>query len=185
MPQGPNAPYTNLDQNQILQRAFEEGEDRLRVDAEVTAVLGTVECVISAASGDSIAISDGTDTLSVNPDGSINVNVVTSTAGTYKVIYDEATGIASGVTEILIDFSPIINTRLVQIDVSGTNIATYEIIKNAAVINKKRTNFGSELNENFDFDGMVLINGDNLKISVVHERPSVGDFNATLKYIEV
>jgi hypothetical protein len=185
MPQGPNVPYTNLDQNQILQRSFDESQDRLRVDAEVTAVIGTVECVIDASSGDNISISDGNDTLGVNPDGSINVNVVTSTAGEYKVIYGEKTAVASGVTETLISFSPVANSRLVQIDVSGTNIATYELYQNSAIINKKRTNFGSSLNESFSFDGLMLGSGDNITISVVHPRPYDGDFNATLKYIEV
>jgi hypothetical protein len=80
MAQGPNAPYTNLDQNQILQRAFEENEDRLRVDAEVTATIGTIECIINAASGDNIAITnqDGTNPLQMEPDGSITVNVQSS-----------------------------------------------------------------------------------------------------------
>lgn len=185
MPTGPNAPYTNLDQNQILQRSFEETEDRLRVDAQVTAVLGTVECIISAASGDNIAINDGTDTLEVNPDGSINVNVISSTQGTYKVIYGEEDGVVTGVTEVLIDFNPSVNTKLVEIEVSGTNIATYEVLKNSSVIAKRRTMFGANPNLEFTFDGMLLENGDNLQISVVHERPYVGDFNATLKYIEV
>lgn len=75
MPIGPNSPYSKLDQNQILQRVFEEGEDRLRVDAEVTATVGTVECIIDASSGDNIAIAseDGSKFLTINPDGSINV----------------------------------------------------------------------------------------------------------------
>ena len=59
MPQGPNAPYTGLDQNQILQRSFEESEDRLRVDAEVSAVIGEVTVIISHTD-DSIRLGDGT-----------------------------------------------------------------------------------------------------------------------------
>lgn len=187
MPQGPNTPYTTLDQNQILQRSFEESEDRLRVAAEVTATLGTVECVIDASSGDNIAIANqnGSNFLAVNPDGSLNVNVVTTSTGTYKVIYEEIDNLVSGITEVLIDFNPLIATRLLSIDVSGTNIATYEILKNSDLINKKRTYFGAELNAGFNFDGLILNNGDNLQISVVHNRPDDGDFNATLQYIEI
>lgn len=80
MAQGPNAPYSRIDQNHITQRVFDENTDRLRVDAEVTATIGTIECIINASSGDNIAITsqDGTKTLLINPDGSINT-VVTAT----------------------------------------------------------------------------------------------------------
>lgn len=63
-----------LDQTQILQRSFDEDEDRLRVDAEVTAVIGTVEVIISAASGDSIIISDGVNNAEVTSDGELKVS---------------------------------------------------------------------------------------------------------------
>lgn len=74
MPTGPNTPYTNLDMNQILQRSFEENDDRLRVHAEVTATLGTVECVIDAGSGDNISISsaDGSKRVTLTTLGSQN-----------------------------------------------------------------------------------------------------------------
>lgn len=102
---GPNAPYTNLDSNQVIKQVYDEADDRLRVDAVVSATIGDViidaeesdiaikdrvtdnllkinsdgsidaNVVVSASGGDNIAISDGTDTLQVNPDGSINVTV--------------------------------------------------------------------------------------------------------------
>ena len=80
MPVGPNAPYTALDQNQILQRCFEETDDRLRVDAQVSVTLGTVACEINASSGDNIAITnqDGSNPLVINSGGSINA-IVSST----------------------------------------------------------------------------------------------------------
>jgi hypothetical protein len=100
---GPNAPYTQLDADQVLKQSFDETNDRLRVDASVTAVVagvtldaatsdiaiadrvtgnllkvnadGSVDAnvVVSASGGDNIAISDGTNTLDINSDGSINV----------------------------------------------------------------------------------------------------------------
>jgi hypothetical protein len=69
---------SKLDQTQIFQRAFDEGEERLRVDAEISASIGTIEVAIDAAAGDNIAISDGTDQLEINSDGSINVVVPVS-----------------------------------------------------------------------------------------------------------
>ena len=100
---GPNAPYTELDSNQVIKQVYDEADDRLRVDAVVSATIGDViidaeesdiaikdrvtdnllkingdgsidaNVVVSASGGDNIAISDGTDTLQVNSDGSINV----------------------------------------------------------------------------------------------------------------
>lgn len=69
-----NPKNTKLDANQVLIRSYDETENRLRVDAEVTATIGSVDVVIDSASGDNIAISDGTHTLEINPDGSINTN---------------------------------------------------------------------------------------------------------------
>lgn len=74
---GPNAPYTNLDEKQVLRQAFDESTDRLRVDAEVTATIGELDVQIDGTgpTPSSIQITDGTDTLQINSDGTINVNV--------------------------------------------------------------------------------------------------------------
>jgi len=68
-------PYTKLDMEQVIKRSFDEPNDRLRVDAEITASIADVNVIIDAASGDNIKISDGVDDLAINPDGSINANV--------------------------------------------------------------------------------------------------------------
>ena len=65
MGQGPNAPYTDLDQNHILQRVFDESGDKLRVDANVT--IGAGELVISQVD-DSIRIGDGTNLVTTTSD---------------------------------------------------------------------------------------------------------------------
>lgn len=67
------ASNSKLDGSVVLGRAFDQDADRIRVDAEVSATIGTVAVVIDAAGGDNVAISDGVDTLVINPDGSINV----------------------------------------------------------------------------------------------------------------
>lgn len=71
-----NFPYTNLDANQIFQRSFEEANDRIRVDAEVTATIGMVDVIIRASEGDNIAISDstGTNIAGVTPAGELKVS---------------------------------------------------------------------------------------------------------------
>lgn len=69
-----NPSYTSLDSNQIFQRAFEEESDRIRVDAQVTATLGTVEVIISASSGDNIQLSDGTNFAGITVGGELKVS---------------------------------------------------------------------------------------------------------------
>lgn len=64
-------PMSKRDSEQVLRYAFDDDTGRLRVDAAVTVAPGG----ISAADGDNIAISDGVDTVVVNPDGSINTNI--------------------------------------------------------------------------------------------------------------
>ena len=68
-----------LSQQQILQAAFDESVERLRVDAEVTAVIGQVEVIITDTE-DSIKIGDGTGTFAtittVGTKTGIDVNLI-------------------------------------------------------------------------------------------------------------
>lgn len=71
---GPNTPYTRLSSDQVLTQSFDETTDRLRVDAEVTAVIVGPQEVIITATTDNIAIrnSNNINELLINADGSIN-----------------------------------------------------------------------------------------------------------------
>lgn len=214
---GPNAPYTNLDQTQVMQRVFDEAQDRLRVEANVVveSVIGEVSVEIDAADGDNIAlanadgskkvtvttdsgkngldtnvinpikITDGTDNLSINSDGSINVSFVT----TGQVVlneYNEVTSVASSILTTILSKTVINASRIMMIEVSGTNIAEYTVEVNSSVTAKARTNFGSSLNYNFDFkDGFSVSPGDVILARVIHNRPTVGDFNARINLKEV
>lgn len=106
---------TKLDADQVIKQAYDEANQRLRVDASVTASIGDVSIVdsdgnelevnpdgslnvqlaggalqieVSAADGDNIAISDGTNTASVNSDGSLNVR---DGLGLFTLPYDAIT----------------------------------------------------------------------------------------------
>lgn len=92
---------TKLDAAQIIKQAYDEANQRLKVDAIINASLGDVviqdengdklnvnpdgsintqitnsqfSIELSAADGDNVAISDGTNNVVVNPDGSLNVS---------------------------------------------------------------------------------------------------------------
>jgi hypothetical protein len=96
---GISPPGTKLDSDQVIRRVYDETENKLRVDAEVTAVIGIVEVIIDAAGGDNIAIAsqDGTNYLNVNPDGTIDVNShVSAPAGDSVVVAGTEDGTLGG-----------------------------------------------------------------------------------------
>lgn len=209
-------PKTNISANQVLQKCYDETNDRLRVDAAVTATLGDVRIdaeesdiavkdrvtdnllkinadgsidanvIVSAASGDSIQVSDGTDTLAVNPDGSINVNVVSTAAGTTVNTYNEISSVSSSVLSTVVSYTAPSTTKLMIIEVGGTNISRYDILLNSSVIARKYTSFGSGLNGEFNFkDGLMLAMGDVVEVKTIHSRPSTGDFNGRIQVVEL
>lgn len=146
-------------------------------------VLNDIEIEIDAADGDNIAISDGTNTLDINPDGSISVNVLNTATDNLDVIYDEVTSVGTSILTTINSHTAIVDQKLDSISVSGTNTAMYEVVLNASVIEKKRTYFGGNLNCEFNLEGLDLSIGDIILVRVIHERPNVGDFNATIKVI--
>ena len=89
MPAPVNPNRGNLDPTQILQRAFDETTDKLRVDSSVSIseIQGEVSIELDAADGDNVAISDGTNqvtTTVIGADVGLDVNVLNlpSPAGT-------------------------------------------------------------------------------------------------------
>ena len=77
MPVPTNPNISDLDQTQIMQRAFDESTDRLRVDADLTVSSATVT-VETDYTTDSMAIGDPVtnNILGINADGSIDANVI-------------------------------------------------------------------------------------------------------------
>lgn len=146
---------------------------------------------VSAADGDNIAISDGTDTLAINPDGSINVNVTTSNTGVVKSLYNEITAVGTSVLTTIDTYTAPVGkvTYLQKVETSGTNIAEYTIEINSVVKNKKRTYFGNSLNAEFIYaqsgTGLPLNVGDIITVRVIHSRPMIGNFNSEIQVIEI
>jgi hypothetical protein len=150
---GPNAPYTQLDADQVLKQSFDETNDRLRVDASVTAVVagvtldaatsdiaiadritgdllkvnpdGSIDAnvVVSASGGDNIAISDGTHTLDINPDGSINVKANDLDIRNLSATQDNV-AISNGVTALAINLDGSINVSGVATETTLSSIET-------------------------------------------------------------
>jgi hypothetical protein len=137
-----------------------------------------------------VSIVEGGNTMTVNPDGSINVNLEnSSTAPGLSIYYNEISSVASGATTAIYTFTaPSPGFRMFKIDVSGENIALYTLKKNGVTIFSKRTFYGV-LNTTFafeDFDnGLVLNTGDVLVVNVLHMKPYPANFEATLMGISL
>lgn len=168
---------TKLDANQVIKQTYDEANQRLKVDAQVSATIsdvriedsdgdelkvnpdgslnvniagGSLQVEIDAADGDNIAISDGTNTLAINPDGSLNV-VSSAVTLDPKTLYAEVLNVASGVTTDILSFTALTDGIISLVDVSGNNIAEYTIEINSLVKNKSRTYFGSSLDKQITF----------------------------------
>lgn len=173
-----------LDANNVIKKVYDPSTESLKTTAVASFAGGEVSVEISAADGDNIAISDGTNTVVVNPDGSLNVNVVTSTAPPDN-IYNEVTAVPSNMGTLILSHTMLYDGVINQVAVSGTNIAMYEVLVDGDVIDKSYTYFGGGLNYKFDMNkGFVVSNGQNVEIRVTHLRPNLGDFNARLQIME-
>lgn len=129
-----------------------------------------------------IKLTDGTDSLSINSDGSLNVNIVSSGAN-FQNIFNEVTNIASGVTSTVINHVSSVNTYLQQVMVSGVNPGMYELLVNSVVLAKQYTYYTS-LNTNFNFSrGLLINNGDVIQLKATHNQPNLGSFNGNLIFM--
>lgn len=221
----PAPPPSSFDGNQVLQHAFEESTGRLRVDAAVSVVIGTVEVIIDHTN-DSIRIGDGTDLvttttigpdvgldvnvisnldassdnvaihdsdgdeLEINADGSININPNPALTSINK--YGEANSVTTSTETSLITHTGAVGktTFLQRVSVSGTNIAEYKVKLNGTTIDRKYSRHGGPLDLDFNYNGnnnngYLISIGDIVSVTVIHVRPTTGDFNARIQAIEI
>lgn len=137
--------------------------------------------------------SDG-DELSVNPDGSINVNIVTAvTSNVNKNKYGEALAVAAGVETTIVSYTVplMLNSAILQrISVSGENVGRFRVYVNGVTFDTRRTYYGANFSEYFEFststsDGAVLNPGDIVTVKILHNKPYVGDFEARIQVFEI
>jgi len=92
MPTPPNP--SKLDSTQVLQHAFDDETQTLRVNTEATVLAGAFEVAVDHFT-DSIKIGDGTNLATVNMDGSIRVS-----NGLIKEPFDFFSGVHSDTSSI-------------------------------------------------------------------------------------
>lgn len=130
---------------------------------------------------DSIRVSDGNNELRVNSDGSLNVNTNSSISSNLNV-YNEITAVPTSVLSNILTY--IIPTTmgflLSLVEVSGSNIADYEILIDGTKVARKYTYFGGGMSEIFDFKNYMLSTSQIITVNVTHYRPYVGEFSARI-----
>lgn len=144
---------------------------------------------------DSIRIGDGVETLEINPDGSINVNLVQSPPNQEQSTntYGEALGVASGSETLIVSFTASSASKrysLQRAEFTGEQIGLYRLYINGSNIATKRTHHGSGLSGNYEFiggsqEGLFLSTGDVVELKVLHSRPGAGDFEGRIQIFEV
>lgn len=145
------------------------------------------------ASQDNIAIHDSNgDELDINADGSLNIQETlnSSFSGLYKV--GTLSALTNSIETTLVTHTAVGGriTFLQLVSVSGDNIAKYRVKINGSTIDTKRTYFGGDLEKDFIFNGEknpgIQVNpGDIVTVTVEHSRPSAGDFEGRIQYLEV
>lgn len=132
---------------------------------------------------DEVGIGDGTNSLVVNADGSINV-VVQASTGTAIVDYDEAAALASAASDNH-DYTAAGGTfEPHSVEVSGESLGTFEILANAVVKGKLRTSVENP-NARFDFEpGFTIADTQVLRVVRTNDSNKAHDFNSTIRGIQ-
>lgn len=132
-----------------------------------------------------VKITDGTDVLNINPDGSINVNIAQDTAADgLTVDYFEISSVGAGSeTTIITVTAPVGGKRIQKVDFGGDNKALFRVKVDGSTVATRRT-WWTHFNESVSFEGFVnglfLTVGQVLTVTVIHNRPYLGAFEATV-----
>lgn len=123
------------------------------------------------------------------PDEPIPVFVTSSTAASESVVsvYGQSLAVPANTPTTVLSYTVPSGfvAHLERVECSGSNIGTYELIKNGVTLGKRRTWFNGPMSECFEFlsqaNGLALAAGDVITLTIVHARPYVGDFEARLQ----
>lgn len=102
-------------------------------------------------------------------------------------VFDTASSVATSTTTTIVTFTVPALTEFLLLEVEGTgdNIATYEVLIDGAVEATWRTWFNSCMGKSFNFraglnQGFSVATGKIILLRVTHERPNVGDFEGRI-----
>lgn len=159
--------------------SIDDGGASITVDGTVTVTATDLDIRDLSASQDNVAISDGTDTLAVNTDGSINV-VTQSSSGTAIANYDQVAALASAASDNH-DYTAAGGTfEPLRVEVSGESIGTFQILANAVVVGLVRTSVENP-NAVFNFpDGFSIADTQVLRVVRTNDSNKAHAFDSTI-----
>ena len=164
-----------------------------------TPVLGQA----TMANSSPVVIASDQSTVKVNLTNPSGVSVGTSGNPIYVVssatlpatsinAYHEVLSVASGITTTIVAYTvPVGHENVLErISVSGENIALYTVLINGTPVDVQRTYFGGALNTQFQFMstinyGTVLNAGDIVSVTVLHNRPSLANFEGRIQMSQI
>jgi hypothetical protein len=186
---------TNLD---IRDLTF--ATDKVDVSGSSVSITGSVTVTATdldirnlSATQDNVAISDGTDTLAVNADGSINVNVVTAAAGDSINDYKDAAAIAAGASDNH-DYTVTAGKTLTlkQIESSASGKAKMVLSVETGVGTNTFTTIAAQFNSPATPDMSLILNapitvaaGVRVRVTMTNRDLSAMDLYSTISGIEV
>lgn len=125
--------------------------------------------------------------------GGITNSAIIQPNGAVSSLFGYVTALAASGSATLLSRTvpPGESDYLLRIELSGSNIATYDVLINGTQWARARTWFGgpslmaSIMVGSTPADAFILNPGDVIQINVTNVRPYSGDFEARLQYIEV
>lgn len=115
-----------------------------------------------------------------------------TTPNTVITIFNAITNVSTNNLTTLVTYTvPALKTfNLQKIIVSGSNIAQYDFFVDSNQIARQRTYFSGGLNAEFNLNadpdrGLPLNSSQIVSVKVIHQRPDLGDFEATISGILV
>lgn len=130
----------------------------------------------------------------VNQDGSINVNISASAEEDTDVprnFFGSVTGVPANIETQIVQYTVPEGKRaiLLRSEYSGEQIGLYKVYIDNIQQAARRTHHGIGLTGQFEFTDMIssgiIIPGNSIvKITVVHNRPGLGQFDARIQVIE-
>jgi len=111
----------------------------------------------------------------------LNVVVVNAAVSAFIDEYNEINSVAQGVLSTIVSYTvPVAKTlSLEKVEVSGENIAIFEVLINSITKGKRRTYWG-KFNSDFEFKGFTVAAGLTVEVKVIHTRTVAASFNANL-----
>lgn len=130
--------------------------------------------------GGSVELGTGSNPIRVDPTGTTPQPVVFSTPP-LVVHHNEITSVVSGVETTIISVTAGVTTHVSKVEVSGENVALFRVKVNGTIVSDKRSWWGA-FNQTFDYPltGLTLSVGDTLTVTVLHNRPTVANFETTV-----